>query len=302
MESMDWPLTGELRRIQSGDGTELAVWAVGQGPPLLLIPGLGTDHHAFVWNVAQLAEQFECLVLDQRGIGLSEATPGPYTMELLADDAASVLRHLAPHGAFVFGVSMGGMVAQNLAIRYPRLISTLVLGCTGPGGRLAVRPDPEVTRRLLGGDAQDPASAYRVACSVLYEPGWAAEHPEVIEDAVQWRANHPVRPGVFQAHWQAIRHHDAGARLGQISSPTLILHGTADAVMPAGNAEALRAGIGGSQLVWLEGRGHMFFQEEVAGTVGLLRQRLLGGAVVNGAHSAPFSSVPDTIATRKGEG
>lgn len=250
---------------------------VGEGPPLLLIPGLGTDFHAFVWNIGQLAGHFECLVLDQRGIGLSEASPGPYSMELLADDAASVLRELAPGGGAVVGVSMGGMVAQHLAIRHPRLVSALVLGCTGPGGKLAVRSEPEVTRRLLGGDAKDPEAAYRVACTVLYEPGWSAAHPEVIEDAVEWRGRHPVRPGAFQAHWQATRHHDAGSGLGLIQAPTLILHGTADVVMPPGNADRLREQIIGSQLVWLEGRGHMFFQEDPERTVRLLRRQLLPG-------------------------
>ncbi|MGA7173512.1 MAG: alpha/beta hydrolase [Candidatus Dormiibacterota bacterium] len=280
---MEWPAAGELRRIQAGDGTELAVHTLGEGPPLLLVPGLGTDHHAFVWNISQLAEHFECLVLDQRGVGLSQATPGPYTMELLADDAASVLRHLTPRGAFVFGVSMGGMVAQHLAIRHPHLVEALVLGCTGPGGRLAVRADPEVTRRLLGADAKDPASAYRIACSVLYEARWAAAHPEVIEDAVEWRARHPVRPGVFQAHWQAIRHHDTGDSLGLIATPTLILQGTADLVMPPGNAEALRGGIGGSELAWVEGRGHMFFQEDSAQTLSLLQRKLLPAVPERGA-------------------
>ncbi|MGB6771137.1 MAG: alpha/beta hydrolase [Candidatus Dormiibacterota bacterium] len=272
---MEWPTSGELRRVQVGDGTALAVHAVGEGPPLLLIPGLGTDYHAFVWNVGQLSKHFECLVLDQRGIGLSEATPGPYSMELLADDAASLLRYLAPQGAAVVGMSMGGMVAQHLAIRHPALVTSLVLGCTGPGGKLAVRADPEVTRRLLGGDAKDPATAYRIACSALYEPSWSAAHPEVIDDAVEWRSRHPVRPGVFQAQWQAIRHHDAGPGLGGIAAPTLILQGTADVVMPPANAEVLAGLIGGAQLVWLEGRGHMFFQEDPEQTERLIVDRLL---------------------------
>jgi pimeloyl-ACP methyl ester carboxylesterase len=266
-----------------GDGTELAVYAVGGGPPLLLIPGLGTDHHAFVWNVGGLSQRFECLVLDQRGIGLSEATPGIYTMSQLADDAASVLRQFAPNGAAVVGVSMGGMVAQHLAIRYPQLVSGLVLGCTGPGGRLAVRAEPEVTRCLLGGDAREPGDAYRVACTVLYQSSFSAAHPEVIEDAVEWRARHPVRPGVFQAQWQAIRHHDAVGDLGRIQAPTLVLHGSADQVMPPGNAEALRDRIPGAQLVWLSGRGHMFFQEDTERTHQLLRERLLGDPPGHGA-------------------
>ncbi|HEY6538921.1 MAG TPA: alpha/beta hydrolase [Candidatus Dormibacteraeota bacterium] len=272
---MDWPARAEIRRVPVGDGTELTVYVLGEGPPLLLIPGLGTDHHAFVWNIEDLAEDFECLVLDQRGIGLSEATPGPYTMGLLADDAGSVLRHLAPQGAFVFGASMGGMVAQHLAICHPDQVLRLVLGCTGPGGRLAVRAAPEVTSRLLGGDARDPASAYRVACSVLYRPSWAAEHAEVIEDAVAWRGGHPVRPGVFQAQWQAIRHHDTGSSLDRIVAPTTILHGTSDVVMPPANGQVLAAGIPGARPIWLARRGHMFFQEDPAGTGRWLREVLL---------------------------
>jgi pimeloyl-ACP methyl ester carboxylesterase len=258
-----------------GDGTELAVHAVGEGPPVLLIPGLGTDYHAFVWNVGQLSQHFQCLVLDQRGIGLSEATPGPYSMELLADDAASVLSYLSPLGAAVVGMSMGGMVAQHLTIRHPGLVTALVLGCTGPGGRLAVRAEPEVTRRLLGGDAKDPAAAYRIACSALYEPSWSAIHPEVIDAAVEWRSRHPVRPGVFQAQWQAIRHHDAGPGLGLITAPTLILHGTADVVMAPANAEVIAGLVAGAELVWLEGRGHMFFQEDPDLTGRLLLEWLL---------------------------
>lgn len=299
---VQWPATGELRRVLAGDGTVLTVYALGEGPPLLLIPGLGTDHHAFVWNIADLSQDFQCLVLDQRGIGLSEATPGPYTMAQLADDAASVLRDLAPQGAFVFGVSMGGMVAQHLAIRHPRLVTQLVLGCTGPGGQLAVRADPEVTRRLLGADARDPASAYRIACSVLYEPGWSAAHPGVIEDAVDWRAQHPVRPGVFQAHWQAIRHHDSGPQLSQIMAPTLILQGLKDVVMLPGNAEVLKAGIGNSLLLLLEGRGHMFFQEDPQLTRRLLQEELPSRPPGGGASLGPPLPLPDTIAIRKGEG
>ena len=253
---------------------ELAVHEVGSGPPLLLIPGLGTDHHAFVWNISELAAFWRCLVLDQRGLGASDATPGPYTMEQLAADAASVIASLAPGGASVFGVSMGGMVAQHLAARHGERVNSLVLGCTGPGGRLAVRADPEDTRLLLGGDARDPGMAYRVACQVLYERTFAVARPEVIEDAVRWRATHPVRPGVFAAQWSAIRHHDIGPLLSRISAPTLLLHGTADRVMPAGNSSRLQEGIAGSVVEWLPGRGHMFFQEDPATTLRLLRHHL----------------------------
>jgi len=278
---MDWPQASKIWRVEVEPGVRLAVDELGSGPPLLLIPGLGTDHHAFGWNIAALAQHWRCLALDQRGIGGSDATPGPYTMAQLADDAAAVIAQLAPDGAAVFGVSMGGMVAQHLAIRHPRLVVSLVLGCTGPGGRLAVRADPNDTRLLLGGDAKEPGLAYRVACQVLYERSWREAHPEVIEDAIRWRATHPVRAGVFGAQWAAIRGHDTGAQLNQIQAPTLILHGTADVVMPPGNGAILAERIPNARLEWLPGRGHMFFQEDPARTLALLRE-----------HLAPLAAVP----------
>jgi len=271
---MEWPEHGLQREVEVEQGVRLLVHEVGQGAPLLLIPGLGTDYHAFVWNIREMSQRWRCLVLDQRGIGGSDATPGPYTMGQLADDAAAVIAELAPSGAFVMGVSMGGMVAQELAIRHPDAVLSLVLGCTGPGGGAAVRADPADTRLLLGGDAKEPGLAYRVACQVLYERSWRERHSEVIEDAVRWRATHPVRPGVFAAHWAAIRHHDTGDRLGRISVPTLVVHGTADAVMPPGNAAVLAERIPHSDLRWLAGRGHMFFQEDPRATLTLLEEHL----------------------------
>lgn len=272
---MEHPVPASVHRVVAEGGVSLAVHQVGEGPALLLIPGLGTDHHVFHLNVPELASRFRCLVLDQRGMGLSQASPGTYTMELLADDAARVVEALAGPPARVLGASMGGMVAQHLAIRHPGAVSQLVLGCTGPGGRLAVRAAPGVTRQLLGADAKDPAGAYREACRVLYEPAWAASHPEVIEDAVSWRSRHPVRPAAFRAQWDAVRHHDAGPALAGIACPTLILHGSADVVMPPENAERLAELIPGARLEWLPGRGHLFFQEAPERTLELVSGFLL---------------------------
>jgi pimeloyl-ACP methyl ester carboxylesterase len=259
---MEWPEGGEVRRVAVDSGVSIAVHELGSGPPLVLIPGLGTDYHAFVWNISNLAARWRCLVLDQRGIGSSDATPGPYTMAQLADDADCVIRQLAPEGAAV--------LAQHLAIRHPSAVLSLALGCTGPGGQLAVRADPRDTRLLLGGDAKDPGLAYRVACGVLYEQSWRERHPDVIDDAVRWRATHPVRPGVFAAHWAATRSHDSSPRLGEITAQTLVIHGTADVVMPPGNGAILAERIPGARLERLPARGHMFFQEDPQTTLELL--------------------------------
>ncbi len=260
----------DVRRLRAPDGVELAVHQSGQGPPLLLIPGLGTDHHVFHLNLPGLERTFTCLVLDQRGVGLSSASAGPYTMEQLADDAASVVSGLGLAKVAVLGASMGGMVAQHLAIRHPGVVSRLVLSCTGPGGRQAVRAEPWVTALLLGGGATEPGEAYREACRVLYQRDWAALHPEVIEDAVTWRRRHLVPPGVFRAQWAAVRHHDAGPGLPGITAPTLVVHGQEDLVMPRGNAQRLAELVPHARLELLPGRGHLFFQEDPGTTLGLL--------------------------------
>lgn len=187
-------------------------------------------------------------------------------MAELADDMARVIAERGRGRADVFGVSMGGMVAQHLALRHPHRVRRLVLGCTGPGGPRAVRADPEVTRALLGGDARDPVTAYRHACHVMYSDSFQRAHPEVVEAAVAWRAQHLVRGPTFRAQWAAIRGHDTGGDLARITAPTLVLHGDRDRVMPPGNASVLASQIPGAQLTWFPGAGHLFFQEDPLAT------------------------------------
>ncbi len=270
-----WPVEAIRVRVPVTPTLQVVVHELGSGFPILCIPGLGADHTAFLHQVQRLAERHRCLVLDGRGIGASDPAPGPYTMAGLADDAAVVIERRTGRGrAHVFGVSMGGMVAQHLALRHPDRVAGLVLGCTTPGGGRAVLPDREVLRQLYGGDARDPVAAYRNACRVMYAPDFQARHPEVIEAAVGWRAAHLVRGQTFAAQLAAIRGHDTDAVLPQIGAPTLVLHGSADLVTPLANGARLAARIPGAVLETLPGRGHLFFQEDPVATDRLLARHL----------------------------
>ena len=254
-------MVSELRAPAAG-GIELAVTVTGDGPPLLMIPGLGASRRVYASLIPMLTPRLRVAVLDPRGVGESGATPGPYTMAQLAADAASVLDAAAEDSAAVFGASMGGMVAQHVALDHPERVSKLVLACTGPGTPHAVLADRDATRALLGKGAKTPEEAYRIACTVLYSRAFQATHQDFIEEQIRERARRPVTARAFSAQYEAVRHHDTWDRLPSLRMPVLVVHGTEDDVMPPGNGELLAQRIPGARLVLLDGLGHLFFHED----------------------------------------
>ena len=120
----------------------------GAGDPLLLIMGLGASLEAWDRIAPALAKKYRTILFDNRGVGRSDVPPGPYSLETMADDAAAVLDAADVPSAHVMGISMGGMIAQELALRHPRRVRKLILGCTSCGGREAVRADAEVAAAL----------------------------------------------------------------------------------------------------------------------------------------------------------
>jgi len=243
------------------DGAGLAVTVSGDGPPLLMIPGLGASRHVYAPVVPLLAERLQVVVFDPRGVGGSTYTPGPYTMAGLAADAVAVLDAVGVDTATVWGASMGGMVAQHVALLHSSRVSRLLLACTTCGGPHAVLPTRVAAAAVLGKGARSPGEAYRIACTVLYADDWRAAHPDFIETEVAERERHPVRGGVFAAQQAAVRGHDTRDDLSRIAAPTLVLHGTADAVTPPQNGEILADRIPTARLHLLEKRGHLFFHE-----------------------------------------
>jgi len=248
----------------------------GSGEPLLLIQGM-SGHHLH-WGesfLTALEPSFEAIAIDHRNTGYSPRVEGAFTLGDLADDAAGVLDELGLASAHVVGVSMGGMIAQELALRYPEKVRALVLGCTYAGGPGQSLTAPEVFRVLRDGmQSGDRATALRAAWSVNVSEGFAADEANfaAYEEVAM---NKPVAFDVIVSQMEAIGAHDTSAQLGAISIPTLVIHGTADLMLPVTNGEAIARAIPGARFEKLEGVGHLFWLEEPRRTAGLIREHCL---------------------------
>jgi 3-oxoadipate enol-lactonase len=251
---------------------ELSYERAGSGPPLLMIMGMsGTFDH---WNAAfldDLRRDFDTIVYDHRGVGSSSRLEGPLTTAQLAADATGLLDALAVDSAHVLGISLGGMVAQELALAHPERVRTLTLGCTYCGGEGSALAGENALRKLaearLSGDR---ALAIRASWEVNVSPGFAAndeEYARFLEIGLRRR----VSLEVIMAQARAIVEHDTHARLPEIALPTLVVHGTLDEMIPVQNGPLIAGLIAGSRLEILDGIGHMFFWEQPAPSAELVR-------------------------------
>jgi pimeloyl-ACP methyl ester carboxylesterase len=241
----------------------------GSGAPLLLIQGLG--YGAWGWDpvVPGLAERFRVLSFDNRGSGGSEMPPGPYTAAAMAEDALQVLDEAGVERAHVVGASLGGMIAQELAVAHPERVDRLVLCCTTPGGADAV-PMPDVTVRLFGEVASlEP----QVALRRFVENALAPDEDAVADELFRRRLENPPDPVGWQGQ-AAAGTTFAGVDLAGVQASTLVLHGIADNVVDSGNAALLAARIPAARVELLDGAGHMLFWERPAEFVRLVSEFL----------------------------
>jgi len=240
----------------SPDGVRLHYELHGAGEPVLLIMGLASN--AFGWHrtIPWLAARYEAIAFDNRGTGRSDVPPAPYSIVQMAADAAAVLDAAGHDTAHVVGASLGGMIAQRFALMFPRRLRSLVLLCTTPGGRHAVRAAADVMAALVrGGDS--PSAVYRRNAWFLYGDETRTSHPERIEEDLEYRAKIPTRLTGYLGQLQATTGHDAWDELPSITAPTLIVHGEADMLVPTENGRLLAGRIPGAELVLVPGAGHM---------------------------------------------
>jgi 3-oxoadipate enol-lactonase len=257
-------------------GHELFYEISGAGEPLLLIMGMSGTHRS--WGddfVEALRADFEVLVYDHRGVGLSGRTSEPFTLGQLAGDASALLDAVGWASAHVVGISMGGMIAQEMALAHPEQVRTLTLGCTYAGGEGSLLA-PETTMARLGAAwrSGDRDVAIRAGWEVNVSAPFADDGAAY--DAFRARAiGLPVPMPVILLQMQAIGGHDTSARLAAITAPTLVIHGTADAMLPVANARLIADAIPGSRLEILDGIGHMFFLERPAESAAAIRELAL---------------------------
>lgn len=242
--------------------------AHGTGTPVLLIHGLGYARWGWEPVTAPLGETHRVLTFDNRGIGASDAPAGPYTVAELAGDAARVLDEAGIERAHVVGTSLGGMVAQELALGAPERVERLVLVCTTPGGPHAA-PMPAATVALMQEAATlEPLVALRRFVENALAPGPSTE---LVERILAHRVATAQPPASWAAQAAAGIAFDAWDRLPTLAAPTLVVHGTADAVVDPANAALLAERIRDARVELFEGCGHLLFWEEPSRFVASVR-------------------------------
>jgi pimeloyl-ACP methyl ester carboxylesterase len=243
-------------------GTKIWYDARGDGVPLILIPGFGTNATVYWANAPVLARHFRTIVMDPRGSGRSDTPDPPYTMEQFADDVAAVLDAAGVDSAHVFGTSFGGMVAQHVALRHPARVRRLVLGCTTAGGTRHVMPQMEHLGLLLAsGDIPDAVDALRSLYPVNYSDAFAAQNDARLCEVARTNAHLRSAPAGREGQTAAATAHDTYDRLHAISVPTLVLHGEDDRIVPVANGRLIADSISGARLVVYPEARHIFFVE-----------------------------------------
>lgn len=242
---------------KTADQAEIYYQVRGSGEPLVLLSGQANTHHWWDNVHADFEGDHRTIVLDYLGTGESDKPEdAEYSVRRFAGDVISVLDELGIARAHVYGTSMGGKVAQWVAIDHPDRLGALVLGCTSVGGTRGLRADAAVTRSL----AQPSAEAARQALiDLMYTPGWVRTHPGPYVTLGGRMPNHARR-----GHLRASNGHDSWAELNRVTAPTLVLHGTDDIFSPAENAAILAERIPGAELHYLDGARHAYFEEKQA--------------------------------------
>ena len=233
----------------------------GDGEPLVNIMGLGGGSSMWWRQVDFFSAEFHVITFDSRGVGRSDKPDTPYSMGMLVDDAAGLMKELGVASAHVYGVSMGGMVAQELALRYPSLVSSLILGATTCGGSHAVMANQETLQKLFSIMTLSPDEAVRVSTSATFSAGFIKRHPEKIREWLIKGAESPPSPMGFKRQAEAAAGFETHDRLPQIRVPTLILAGTDDQLIPVENSRILASRIGDAKLVLFEDAGHGYLWE-----------------------------------------
>jgi 3-oxoadipate enol-lactonase len=230
----------------------------GQGAPILLIMGLG--YASAMWHRIRpgLARHFRTIAFDNRGVGLSDVPPGPYSIAAMASDAATVLDAAGINRAHVFGVSMGGMIAQEFALQYPAKTHSLILGCTAAGGPTAVRAESKVVDVLLARN-MTPEQAREAILPYIYD---VATPREKIDEDIAVRQRWLPTPAGYMAQLQAVLAFESYSRLDRITAPTLVIHGKSDALVPPANGELIASRIPAARLVLLDHASHLFLTDQ----------------------------------------
>ena len=242
----------------------------GSGPPLLLIMGLATDSTAWAFQLPEFARHYRAIAFDNRGVGRTSKPAGPYSIHQMADDAAGVMDALGVARAHVLGVSMGGMIAQELALRHPERVSALVLACTFPEPDATVEDRRSFMVGQLGGQVSadgelqidvaslNPLLFVQQMLPAVFNPSFIASDLPKLMQVFAGALQYGFSMEAILGQVAAVMGHRATDRLHRIAVPTLVLTGDADQLVAASNSDILAREIPGAKLVKVPGGSHGF--------------------------------------------
>jgi pimeloyl-ACP methyl ester carboxylesterase len=245
------------------DGQTIHFELRGDGPPLLLLMGLGADGSVWEQHVQEYERRFRCILVDNRGSGRSDKPEGPYTTGRMAADALAVMDAAGVERAHVAGISMGGAIAQQLTLLAPERIRSLTLNCSWSACDQYARRIFEMLRSANG--VMDGSAFTRLLQLIIFSPGYHERHLDDLLRREEEGSKHPYPMPVhaFQAQCDACITHDTRGKLSAIAVPTLITVGDRDIFTPLHLGQEIHREIGGSKLVVFEGAGHTHHWEQL---------------------------------------
>jgi pimeloyl-ACP methyl ester carboxylesterase len=249
---------------QKVNGIEIYYELHGQGDPLILIMGLRRNVEWWYCQIPTLSNHFKVLSFDNRGAGRSDKPKADYSIRLFADDTTELMRALHIKRAHILGISMGGYIAQELAINHPERVRSLVLGCTGAGGERVVLMSPERLKKFTANEGLTSQQILRKDIDIYFSDRFIEGQSEKIEEFIKVSLRYYQPLDAFERQFAACLKHDTINRLNNITVPTLIMSGDDDPLVPPENSRILKELIPHAELIFFPGKRHCFFIEEAA--------------------------------------
>lgn len=226
---------------------------------ILLLTGLAAKRYGWYYQLDEFGRYYRTIALDHRDISDSDEVTEAYTTADLADDAAAAMKALGVRRTHVIGISLGGFVTLQFALRHPELVDKLVLVSTSAGGSTHVPPGPEMISMLTsrGEEEIEVGELTKRNYTLIMAPGYAASHPEELDRIVEIARYHPMAAAAYYRQLQAALTHDAAQQLDRIQAPTLVIHGDADPLVVPANGEYLARYIKGAKHIVYHNVGHI---------------------------------------------
>jgi pimeloyl-ACP methyl ester carboxylesterase len=250
--------------LASSKGARIYYESFGKGPALLLIAGWGSSGLSWETSLLEsLAQNHQVIALDNRGTGRSDKPRDDYSISLLAEDCIAVLNDAQVEHAHILGASMGGLIAQELALNYQQRVSSMILCCTSCGWRNHI-PESQLTfaQTLLGSlGFVNREERLKMRMELLFSKSFVEREWQRLNEHWMRLSKYPTPVYAFRNQWEALRRYDCCNRLSEVRVPTLIMGGDLDRLNPVQRLTELSERINGSQLQIFPGLGHGFIVE-----------------------------------------